>query len=118
MKPLMFILAIYALFLAVKPEVDVISFQVGSEQTCCGQTCTPRAECDASQEDNCDTNCEGKSCNPFQVCSTCVLDEISTSDYEIPKAVVFSTNTVNFSSTITSQFAPDFWQPPKIIEHL
>lgn len=113
MKLLTFILATFILFLAVKPGID-FSLQADSEQTCCGGQCTPISENDKSQDQNKDKDCDGKSCNPFQVCSSCVLVCLNTPFDYLPKPT-FSKKGFTYQSVFTSRFAPDFWQPPKIV---
>lgn len=115
MKLLTFILATFILFLAVKPGIDLLSLHADNEQTCCGGQCTQTSNNDNSQDQNKDNDCDGKSCNPFQVCSSCVLVCFNIPLISIPKPTVFSDKGFIYQSTFTSQFAPDFWQPPKII---
>jgi len=115
MKILTFILATFILFLAVKPGIDLLSLQAGTEQTCCGGQCSPISDNDNSQDQNKDNDCDGKSCNPFQVCSSCVLVCFNLPLISIPKPTVFSDEKFTYQSTFTSQFDPDFWQPPKIV---
>lgn len=115
MKFLTFILATFILFLAVKPGMDLLSLQADTEQTCCGGQCSPTADNDNSQDQNKDNDCDGKSCNPFQVCSSCVLVCLNIPFDCIPKPTAFSDKGFTYLSAFTSQFAPDFWQPPKIV---
>jgi hypothetical protein len=115
MKILTFILATFILLLAVKPGIDLLSLQADTEQTCCGGQCPQTSDNHKSQEQNQDNDCEEKSCNPFQVCSSCVLVCFNLPLISIPKPTVFSDEKFTYQSTFTSQFAPDFWQPPKIV---
>jgi len=115
MKFLTFILATFILFLAVKPGIDLLSLQTDTEQTCCGGQCTPTSDSDNSQDQNQDNDCDGKSCNPFQVCSSCVLVCMNLPFDYIPKPTVFSNKGFTYQSAFISQFASDFWRPPKIV---
>jgi hypothetical protein len=115
MKFLTFILASFILFLAVKPGIDLLSLQANTEQTCCSGQCSPTADNDNSQDQNKDNECKGKSCNPFQVCSGCVLVCFNMPLIYISRPTVFLEKGFTYLSTFTSQFAPDFWQPPKIV---
>lgn len=115
MKILTFILATFILFLAVKPEIDLLSLQADTEQTCCGGQCSPTNDNDTSQDQNQDNDCDGKACNPFQVCGFCVLVCLNLPFDYIPKPTVISEEKFTYQSTFTSQFAPNFWQPPKIV---
>ncbi|WP_091549112.1 hypothetical protein [Thermoflexibacter ruber] len=116
MKPITFILATFIFFLAVKPGIDIFLLQADTEQTCCGGQCTPISDNDKSQDQNQDNNCKGKTCNPFQVCGSCVLMCSNISSFiHLPKPTALSDKRFTYLSTITSQFASDFWQPPKIV---
>ena len=67
-----------------------------------------------SQEQN--NDCHGKRCNPFQVCSTCVLsvNKLALIDnLSKPKPPVKSRFT--YQSSLSSQYVSDFWQPPKFV---
>jgi len=115
MKFLTFILATFILFLAVKPGMDLLSLQADTAQTCCSGQCTPNSDNDNSQDQNQDNDCGGNVCNPFQVCSSCVLVCLNIPFDYIPKPTTFSYKGFSYQSVFTSQFAPDFWQPPKIV---
>lgn len=115
MKQLTFLLAIFILLNAVKPGIDLLSLQADSEQSCCGGQYSPISDNDKLQDQNKDNDCDGKSCNPFQVCSSCVLIHFNMPLDCIPKPTVFSDKGFTYQSAFTSQFAPDFWQPPKIV---
>jgi hypothetical protein len=115
MKILIFILTTFILFLAVKPGIDLLSLQADTEQTCCSGLCSPTSENDTSEDQNQNNDCDGKACNPFQVCGSCVLVCLSLPLYYIPKSRVNSEVNFLYQSTFTSQFTPDFWQPPKIV---
>lgn len=114
MKFLSLLLATTILFLAVKPGIDLISLQSNTEKTCCGDQCKPIADSEkSSNQQKQKDDCSGKSCNPFQGCSSSVLHclnpFIGLSKPEI------SNLHYSFQASFTSQFVPDFWQPPKIV---
>jgi hypothetical protein len=110
------ILATIILFLAIKPGIELISLQNNNEQTCCDGQCKPIAdnEKSSSQQKQKDDR-SGKSCNPFQVCSSCVLQCSTNQLAEISKPEISTNQNFTYQSVFTSQFAPDFWQPPKIV---
>ena len=114
MKSLTFILTIFILFLAIKPGTDMISLQTETEQTCCGGQCTPTSDNQQDQDQQQDNDCNGQSCNPFQVCSSCVLHFLTNSFLDLSKPEISTKQNFTYQSAFTSQFAPDFWQPPKI----
>lgn len=111
MKYLSFLLASISFFLAVKPGVDLLSWQTHTEQSCCGGTCAPGTE-EESQEDR---DCHGKLCNPFQVCCSCALICMNMPYDGILKPGVLSEKGFTYHSVFRSQFVSDFWQPPKIV---
>lgn len=115
MKIISLILAAFVLFLAVKPGIDLLSLQSYTKKTCCSRQCTPISKNVNSQEQSSNNDCDEKACNPFQVCSTCVLECFNIPLFRITKPTVFSKEKFIYQSIFTSQFAPDFWQPPKIV---
>jgi hypothetical protein len=115
MKFLTFILASFILFLAVMPGINSLSLPADINQTCCGGQCNPVSDNDNTQDQNEDNDCDEKSCNPFQVCSSFVLICYNIPSISIPKPTFFSVKGFTYQSFFTSQFAPDFWQPPKFV---
>lgn len=114
-KFLTFILASIILFLAIKPGIDTISLQTESPQGCCAQ-CTSHSTSDNSHsQKKQDNENSDKSCNPFQVCSSCVLVCYNVPSDYLSKPTVFSDKVITYLSTFTSQFVSDFWHPPKIV---
>lgn len=115
MKFLTLILASTILFLAVKPGIDLLSLQADTELTCCGGECKPIADNEKlpDQQKKKD-DCSGKSCNPFQVCGSCVLHFLTNRFLDLSKPEISIKQNFTFQSAFTSQFASDFWQPPKI----
>ena len=111
------ILAIFISFLAVKPGVDVVcSMLIDIEINCCDTTCTPLSDSDTTKNQEQNNDCNGKTCNPFQVCNSCVLliNEVASIDnLSKPKPPFKSRFT--YQSALTSQYISDFWQPPKFV---
>ena len=115
MKFLSLLLATTILFLAVKPGIDLISLQSNTEKTCCGDQCKPIADSEkSSNQQKQKDDCSGKSCNPFQVCGSCVLHFLTNPFHDLSKPEISTKQNFTYQSAFTSQFAPDFWQPPKI----
>lgn len=115
MKVLTFILATIILFLVIKPGIDLLSLQADTEQTCCGRQCPPTSDNDKSKNQEKDNDCDGKTCNPFQVCSSCVLVCLNMLFDYILISTAFSDKGFTHQSIFTSQCASDFWQPPKTV---
>ncbi len=115
MKFLILILASTILFLAVKPGIDLTSLQTDTEQTCCSGECKPITDNEKlPDQQNKKDDCSGKSCNPFQVCSSCVLHFLTNPFLDFSKPEISTKQSFTYQSVFTSQFAPDFWQPPKM----
>lgn len=108
-----YILITYILFLTIKPGIEAISLQVRTEQGCCSRHCIPIQSNNHNQKKDNDE----KSCNPFQVCSSsCFLHVASIPFFEIVSKPDISTQQYFFYQTVfSSQFASDFWQPPKFV---
>ena len=114
MKFLTLILASTILFLSVKTELDLLSLQTDIEQTCCGGECKPITNTEkSSDQQKQNDDCSGKSCNPFQVCSSCMFHCLSNPLLDLSKPEISTKQNFIYQSAFTSQFAPDFWQPPK-----
>ncbi len=116
MKLSALILVITILFLAIKPGINVISLQNNPEQTCCEGQCSSLVSPEkSSEQEEQEDGCEGKSCNPFQVCCSHVLQCIANPNNEVLKPETFTKQFFSYKSTFYYQFAPDFWHPPKIV---
>lgn len=114
MKILTYILAFTVLFLSVKPGIDSISFSSDTQHSCCSNDkCSPIAE--KKNSDNQNNDKESNSCNPFQMCSNCVLVCIEIPFQYFKKIETPSKHIFEYHSDMTSQFIGDFWQPPKIV---
>lgn len=116
MKSLTILLTFTILFLSVKSGVNGISLQANVDTTCCGSLCTPLAENDSLENHEQKGDCKGNSCNPFQACCSCFLFYITTPTFTIHKKTYITTKQFfNYKSLIISQYASDFWQPPKFV---
>ena len=115
MKFVSLILAILISLLAFKPGLDyVYSTTMDCEINLCDKNCIPSSEKDASKGQ--DRDCDGKNCNPFQVCNSCVL--LATEVYVIDDFINPNINLklrFTYQSAISSQYVFDFWQPPKFV---
>ncbi|NQU35510.1 MAG: hypothetical protein HQ521_19970 [Bacteroidetes bacterium] len=114
MKLSTLILVITILFLAIKPGIDFISLHTTTEQTCCSGQCNPIVT-HQNSSDNHNNDCTGKSCNPFQVCCSCVLQSRINPAGELFKPEIPSKQFITYGSTFCNQFTVDFWHPPKIV---
>ncbi len=113
MRSLIFILAIITLFLAIEPGVESLLSMAETQHGCCRGQCAPESESDDSQKQNSENDCAGRFCNPFQVCSTCVLDCNNLLPGILYKPTYLESKGFSYQFTFTSQFISDFWQPPK-----
>lgn len=117
MKHIITILSFTILFLTVKPGLDVILLQYGISEQCCNSECSSTKINKKSGEKEKQNSKEqkGKSCNPFQNCSNCVLYIASNIFYKFSKTKIITSQNFSYKTKFNSQFKPDFWQPPKIV---
>jgi hypothetical protein len=116
MKFLTLILTTIILFLAVKPGIDLIALQSGTEQSCCAGNCEPTVDNKkSSDQEHPENDCSGKSCNPFQSCCMSVLYCLTKTTIELSKPEIVVIQNFSYQSGFTSQFASNFWQPPEIV---
>jgi hypothetical protein len=104
MKSLTTILAIAFTMLSLKPGIDVLYDAVGCSTACPIESCADT-----------ESGCEGKACNPFQACNTCVL--ICPSGMAGPLDFMEATSGHGFGErpSFVSEYDSEFWQPPKIV---
>lgn len=115
MRCLTLILATFILFLCVKPGIDLLISKADTQETCCSKRCATTTGNTQQPEQDKDNSCDSKTCNPFQVCNSCVLFCIHT-PVDIPlQAIFLFGKEFTYQSDFKHQFAPDFWQPPKIV---
>jgi len=115
MKFFTLVLTTVILFLAAKPGIDLISIQNETEQSCCAGNCKRAAENENSpNKENQKEDSNGNTCNPFQSCCTWVFNSQTKPAEEKLNPEISSKQNSRYQSAFTSQFAPDFWQPPKI----
>jgi hypothetical protein len=112
MKSFTIILATLVLFLAVKPGVDALTLLYDAEVNSCAELCTSISNNTPINQNH---NCEGKACNPYQVCGSCFLVCSNIPFDYLPKHYEFSQHFFALQPAFISQFASDFWQPPKIV---
>ena len=115
MKVFIILLSTLIFLLAIKPGVDFISLQTNTVHGCCAGECetiTDLENIDYPQEQP--NTCDGKSCNPFQICSLCAISFSSVLSLAFT-TIPYSNLKYSFQSVFISQFASDFWHPPKIV---
>lgn len=115
MNRLTYILAFFILFLAMKPGMDALCVQENSERFSCSKPCKALSDKDKTDDQNQDNSCDGKACNPFQVCGSCVLICLQISAVCITEPTAYHDKGFTYRNVFTPQFTPDFWQPPKIV---
>lgn len=104
MKSLTAILAIAFTVLAMKPGLDMLIEVVSPIVSCSTESCGDEPG-----------DCEGKACNPFQTCGTCVLvcPMLVSNEFEF-----METPNDHGQGRIVSfiaKYNAEFWQPPKIV---
>ena len=115
MKFFTLLLTTVILFLVAKPGLDLVSMQNETEQSCCAGNCKRASENENSpNEENQKNDSNGNTCNPFQSCCPWVFNFPTKAAVEPLNPEISSQQDSRYQSAFTSQFAPDFWQPPKI----
>lgn len=112
MKFVALILTMIVIFLSFKPGIDLVLMQNWAKQTCCAEVCASTNQ--SSQEEE-NKECEGNSCNPFQVCGSCSLFCQSVAFEKSPTIQISTKRQFLYSFTFSSLFIADFWQPPRLI---
>lgn len=104
MKSLTAILAIAFTLLAMKPGIDILHSALSADLTC-------NVECSEDSE----RSCEGRSCNPFQACNSCVLlcPTAFASGIELKEGPC--DHGLSKRPSFISEYDSEFWQPPKIV---
>jgi hypothetical protein len=103
-------------FLAIKPGLDLFSFEGKEEVSCCKSSCDQKSDNQGSDSDKKEGDCSGKACNPFQSCGSCVID-CQVSQIIIPELYIepIDQNKYWFTLSFIPAYAADFWQPPKLV---
>jgi len=99
------------LFLSAKPGIDMLTVQNIVAHGCCGGDCEPNDNTPLKE----DKGCEGKSCNPFQICSASVLFFSMTPYSFIAEAFISESHSFSYYEDFISYFSYDFWHPPQIV---
>lgn len=60
-------------------------------------------------------DCEGKACNPFQACGSCVLECPKLLSNEFRLIQSFTDHGPGRIVSFLSEYNAEFWQPPKIV---
>lgn len=113
MKIFASIMAFVVLFLSVEPALVLLQKKQTTE--CCGGSCHKDTDTQ-NQEQPANDNSQNNNCNPFQSCANTVCNfTVASSFFNIKGPLFYSNIFIPFSENFLSQFAPDFWQPPKIV---
>ena len=111
MKIFASIMAFVVLFLSMEPVLALMKSKQATE--CCGEACQKTT---GEQKSSGDNNSKNNHCNPFQSCANIVCYfTVVTSQFNIKAPLFYSNVFIIFSEDFRSQFAPDFWQPPKVV---
>lgn len=110
-------LAILISFLAIKPGVEVAySMVTNVEIHCCEGKCHSLSDKAMTQKQEQEKDCDGENCNPFQVCSLCVLMVKKVIPFDgLLKLTVPSKAGFTYQSSFTSPHISDIWHPPEVV---
>lgn len=112
MKIKTLILATYILLLTLQPMFSVFTIVSNNEtEACCSNSLIKK---DQSGKKN-NKSEKQKQCNPFKVCSSCVIYLFTSQPFfALSKTEISTKQNFIYQSVFTGQFEPYFWQPPKI----
>jgi hypothetical protein len=79
--------------------------------SCCEDACN---DSDSSEKNPIEKKCTGNFCNPFSICCSCVLHIFSSFNYTILLPKIIIKHLFVYDSDFKSQYALEFWQPPKL----
>jgi hypothetical protein len=119
MKYVYLIIASTVLILALNPGINSISLQTETPSDCCSKLCADiygdQASEDKNQAHSKGNDCNGKPCNPFLFCGSCVLvSPVMYYEY-LPSLISSQEKVFYYSRDFISSFISDFWHPPKIV---
>ena len=115
MKSFALLWAAFILILALNPGISVLSIKANTESSCCGEVCNPESKKINTQEENKDNGCEGKSCNPFQVCGCCILVCPNLPSNNLEKVAAVTEKVFTYQSDFSNPLTSDFWQQPRTV---
>lgn len=104
------ILAFIVLVLTVQPAFSF--FETKELAECSTDCCTKEDKAPIDDKQSGDPCSDF--CNPFLKCGGCAASTIEFLAFSIQQEDPSQTNHILLAQRINSQFAPDFWQPPKL----
>lgn len=107
LKTIAFILSVFILFLTVKPEIELVIFNVGSEH-CCDHL--PLEKSKPDQKEPCTY-----ACNPFHGCSLCKNVFIYAGFCAHQNHIEPVLRYYSADPSFVSLYIPDFWKPPRFV---
>lgn len=114
MKFASYILIVVITVLTFKPGIDAVWSLAGSN--CCDKVCSVIQDVESDQENKSEEDpCNGKACNPFQVCCSAVFvfSENNIDANERPD--IWSESSFVFKSEISFPYAEKIIHPPEIV---
>lgn len=112
MKVFCLVLCSLILYLVTIPSLKLWAMHNTKVESCCNENCNEASDQNKPEQNE---SCTGNFCNPFAICCACVLHVFSTFNYTIQKPDIITLHEFNYCSNFKSQFAVDFWQPPKLV---
>lgn len=113
MKLIAGILALIVLVLTIQPVLaNFKKAEKAQKSTCSSHCCSDDAELPADEEDS-DDPCSDF-CNPFLKCGGCAASTMEFLNFSLQKPDETCAGYIISTQRVYSQFAPDFWQPPKL----
>lgn len=113
MRFLSLLLALVVVTLAFKPGIEtILAAHCDSEVTCCSDSCSAFDIQDDEESDG--GSCDGGGCNPFQSCSSSFLLTLNNLLSAFHNSEVSTEKNFDYEFILHSQFASEFWQPPRL----
>lgn len=114
MRLFAFIMSIIVLTLTIEPGINSLLSRTSVETACCDNCSKPDNKKDNKKQPTDHNKTSDNSCNPFQSCSTCIGFTIESPIVNFTIQTQSNIELSLLTHQISSQFYPDFWQPPKI----
>lgn len=112
MKWLSYILTFVVVVLAIQPTLALVSEKPVSEY--CGSSCCYDVQDAPKDTENKSGDFKDQNCNPFQSCGCCLGFTVKSGFFGMQPPMINKSTLVSCIENSSSQFTPDFWQPPKI----
>lgn len=115
MKFFALIWSFYILFLSIDPGLKAIYLYANQKIDCCDKCCSNKEDpSEQKGKSPCDKNCTGN-CNPLETCNSCIGYTVNLPSVTIIRPILYGAKPLAAAQDkLFSNFASDFWQPPRL----